>query len=64
MAVSSFSLFMNMREPTFGDEIAGSPWGAGTFAGDDRSRQPSVLEQEIANRQGKAFYEIVSKVHS
>jgi len=39
----------------------GSPWGAGTFAGADGSRQPSALELEIANLQGQGFWEIVSK---
>lgn len=40
----------------------GSPWGAGTFAGGDGSRQPSALELEIATIQGKTFYELVTKV--
>ncbi|KAL0065392.1 flavodoxin-like fold protein [Marasmius tenuissimus] len=40
----------------------GSPWGAGTFAGSDGSRQPSALEKEIAELQGKQFYGVVSKV--
>ncbi|KAF8189531.1 flavoprotein WrbA [Mycena galopus ATCC 62051] len=40
----------------------GSPWGAGTFAGPDGSRQPTTLELEIATTQGKAFYGVVSKV--
>lgn len=39
----------------------GSPWGAGTFAGGDGSRQPSALELEVVNIQGKTFYETVSK---
>lgn len=39
----------------------GSPWGAGTFANSDGSRQPSALELETAEIQGKAFYETVSK---
>jgi NAD(P)H dehydrogenase (quinone) len=39
----------------------GSPWGAGTFASADGSRQPTQLELEIAIEQGKAFYETVSK---
>ncbi|KIM86854.1 benzoquinone reductase [Piloderma croceum F 1598] len=39
----------------------GSPWGAGTFAGTDGSRQPSALELEIAEIQGHSFYEHVSK---
>lgn len=39
----------------------GSPWGAGTFAAGDGSRQPTALEKEIATIQGKTFYEIVAK---
>ncbi|OJA15886.1 hypothetical protein AZE42_09701 [Rhizopogon vesiculosus] len=39
----------------------GSPWGSGTFAGADGSRQPSALELEIAEIQGKDFWETVSK---
>ncbi|KAJ4397450.1 flavodoxin-like fold protein [Gnomoniopsis smithogilvyi] len=39
----------------------GSPWGAGTFAAGDGSRQPSALELEIAEIQGKSFYETVAK---
>jgi len=42
--------------------IAGSPWGAGTFAATNGSRQPSALELEIAQIQGKTFYNTVSKV--
>jgi len=41
----------------------GSPWGAGTFAGADGSRQPTPLELEIAQIQGKQFWETVSKVN-
>ncbi|CAN8101253.1 unnamed protein product [Discula destructiva] len=40
----------------------GSAWGAGTFAGGDGSRQPTALELEIAEIQGKSFYEHVSKL--
>ena len=40
----------------------GSPWGAGTFAGSDGSRQPSELELEVAKIQGKSFWETVAKV--
>ncbi|KAF9010193.1 NADH-quinone oxidoreductase [Cyathus striatus] len=40
----------------------GSPWGAGTLAGSNGSRQPSALELEISYIQGKVFYEAVSKV--
>jgi len=39
----------------------GSPWGAGTFAGSDGSRQPSDLELRIARAQGEGFYETVAK---
>ncbi|RQM06949.1 hypothetical protein DH86_00000098 [Scytalidium sp. 3C] len=41
----------------------GSPWGAGTFAGADGSRQPSALELEIATTQGESFGKIVSQVN-
>lgn len=40
----------------------GSPWGAGTFAGADGSRQPSALELEIAKIQGKDFAEVTAKL--
>ncbi|KAF7563235.1 hypothetical protein G7046_g893 [Stylonectria norvegica] len=39
----------------------GSPWGAGTFAGADGSRQPTPLEIEIATIQGEAFQKTVAK---
>lgn len=39
----------------------GSPWGAGTFAGGDGSRQPTKLELEIANIQGSSFQKLLSK---
>ncbi|KAL1898621.1 flavodoxin-like fold protein [Ceratocystis pirilliformis] len=39
----------------------GSPWGAGTFASSDGSRQPSALELEIAEIQGEAFGATVAK---
>ena len=40
----------------------GSPWGAGTFSAGDGSRQPTAKELELAEGQGKAFYEAVAKV--
>lgn len=42
--------------------LVGSPWGAGTFAGTDERRQPTELELEMAAGQGKAFYQVVSRV--
>lgn len=41
----------------------GSPWGAGTFSAGDGSRQPTALELQIAELQGKGFYETVNKVN-
>jgi NAD(P)H dehydrogenase (quinone) len=41
----------------------GSPWGAGTFSAADGSRQPTKLELELAETQGKVFYEHVSRVN-
>ncbi|AOW01336.1 flavo protein-like protein [Yarrowia lipolytica] len=44
------------------DEVhGGSPWGAGTFAGPDASRQPSALELDVAQIQGREFYLTVKK---
>lgn len=45
------------------DEVrGGSPWGAGTFSGDDGRRKPSGRELELAEVQGRAFYECVERV--
>lgn len=41
----------------------GSPWGAGTYASGDGSRQPTKLELDIATAQGKYFAETVAKVN-
>ncbi|KAK6517489.1 Minor allergen Alt a 7 [Arthrobotrys megalospora] len=41
----------------------GSPWGSGTFAAADGSRQPSEKEKELARIQGEVFYQTVSKVN-
>ena len=40
----------------------GSPWGAGTFAASNTTRQPSALELEIAGVQGKMFYDTLKRV--
>lgn len=39
----------------------GGPWGAGTLAGADGSRQPSEKEKEIARIQGEEFYKVVAR---
>lgn len=41
----------------------GSPWGAGTIAGGDGSRQPSATELKVAEAQGKMFAEAIGKAH-
>jgi NAD(P)H dehydrogenase (quinone) len=56
---TTFSQLSNLTEIH-----GGSPWGAGTFAGTDGSRQPSPLELEIASLQGKGFWEVVAKYHA
>ncbi|CCC06283.1 hypothetical protein SMACR_00501 [Sordaria macrospora] len=40
----------------------GSPWGAGTLAGGDGSRQPSENELKVAGIQGEEFYNVLSKL--
>jgi NAD(P)H dehydrogenase (quinone) len=43
-------------------EIIGSgPWGAGTNAGPDGSRQPSQKDLQVAEFQGKSFAELLGK---
>ncbi|KAF1912399.1 minor allergen Alt a 7 [Ampelomyces quisqualis] len=55
---TTFAMLANL------DQVhGGSPWGAGTFAAGDGSRQPTALELDIATAQGKAFYETVAKAH-
>lgn len=39
----------------------GSPWGAGTFAAADGSRQPTERELRLAETQGEWFYKTVAK---
>jgi NAD(P)H dehydrogenase (quinone) len=53
---NAFAQLTDMSEPR-----GGSPWGAGTFAGADGSRQPSDKEKEIATIQGESFYKTVAK---
>ncbi|KAJ3021220.1 hypothetical protein HKX48_008986 [Thoreauomyces humboldtii] len=43
--------------------IGGSPWGAGTIAGGDGSRQPSEKELEIGVVQGRTFASTVARAH-
>jgi multimeric flavodoxin WrbA len=40
----------------------GSPWGPGTLAGPDGSRQPSAVELEQAEHQGKTLANVVKKL--
>ncbi|KAK4116838.1 benzoquinone reductase [Canariomyces notabilis] len=53
---NAFAQLTDMSEPR-----GGTPWGAGTFAGADGSRQPSDKEKEIATIQGESFYKTVAK---
>lgn len=42
--------------------IGGSPYGAGTFAGADGSRQPTEMEKTRARNQGAHFAKIVKQL--
>ncbi|KAF8650744.1 hypothetical protein AX16_005056 [Volvariella volvacea WC 439] len=53
----AFPLMSKLDEPR-----GGSAWGAGTLAAGDNSRQPSARELELAEIQGRAFWNTVSKV--
>jgi NAD(P)H dehydrogenase (quinone) len=54
----TFAQFSNLTEVR-----GGSPWGAGSFAGADGSRQPSAMELEVATTQGETFGKLVSQVN-
>jgi len=55
---NSFAQLANLSEVH-----GGSPWGAGTFASADGSRQPTALELELATIHGESFGSAVSKVN-
>jgi NAD(P)H dehydrogenase (quinone) len=52
----SFAQLTDLSEPH-----GGGPWGAGTLAGPDGSRQPSDREKDVATIQGEEFYKTVAK---
>lgn len=52
----AFSLMSDLSEVH-----GGGPWGAGTFASADGSRQPTPRELEIAEIQGESFAQTVLK---
>ncbi|KAL7751681.1 hypothetical protein RI367_002680 [Sorochytrium milnesiophthora] len=46
----------------FKEVHGGGPWGAGTIAGGDGSRQPSEAELDVAKTQGKNFAAVAAKL--
>ena len=60
--VCGIELFLAFLILMGGRLFLGSPWGAGTFAGPDGSRQPSALEHEIARIQGKSFGDYLARI--
>ena len=44
-----------------GEVLAGSPWGAGTLAAGDGSRQPSEIELKITKGHATHFTSIVTQ---
>ena len=40
----------------------GSPWGSGTYAGPDGSRQPTFMELSIAENHGRHFAKLTAKI--
>jgi NAD(P)H dehydrogenase (quinone) len=55
---TAFPILANLSEAR-----GGSPWGAGTFAGADGSRQPTALELELATTHGESFAMAIKKVN-
>jgi NAD(P)H dehydrogenase (quinone) len=54
--------FRNPKQFSIEEVHGGSPWGAGTIAGGDGSRQPSDLEKDVAQTQGESFAAIAKKM--
>ncbi|EAU90770.1 NADH:quinone oxidoreductase [Coprinopsis cinerea okayama7 len=58
-----FGYYAAFAQMTNLEEVhGGSPWGAGTLAGGDGSRQPSKLELDVAKIQGQQFAKILGRV--
>lgn len=53
--------YAHPRQADNSEVHGGSPWGAGTFAGGDGSREVTPLELEIAKTQGETFYNTIKK---
>ena len=53
----------NPKRPEPGTVYGGSPWGAGTIAGGDGSRQPTEYELETAEFQGFDFGSVVRRTN-
>ncbi|AMD22620.1 HHL150Cp [Eremothecium sinecaudum] len=56
--------YKNVAQYLSNTEVAhgGSPWGAGTLAGADGSRQPSETELKVAEIQGQTFFQTISSI--
>ncbi|KAJ1941151.1 hypothetical protein FBU59_003583 [Linderina macrospora] len=54
--------FANPNLSDNSEVIGGSPWGTGTVAGGDGSRQPNAKELDIAVSQGENFAKVVAKL--
>lgn len=54
--------YTNPKVFSYDETHGASPWGCGTFAGPDGSRQPSDLEKEVAESHGKHFATIAAKL--
>ena len=53
---------INPRAFSVNEAHGASPYGSGTFAGPDGSRQPSELEKDVAVSHGKHFAAITAKL--
>ena len=47
---------------SFEEIHGGSPWGSGTYAGPDGSRQPTSMELSIAENHGRHFAKLTAKI--
>eukprot|EP00527_Entomoneis_sp_CCMP2396_P000395 CAMPEP_0198142408 /NCGR_PEP_ID=MMETSP1443-20131203/5203_1 /TAXON_ID=186043 /ORGANISM="Entomoneis sp., Strain CCMP2396" /LENGTH=200 /DNA_ID=CAMNT_0043805405 /DNA_START=169 /DNA_END=771 /DNA_ORIENTATION=- len=54
--------YTNPKVFSYEETHGASPYGSGTFAGPDGSRQPSDLEKDVAEHHGKHFASITAKL--
>ena len=54
--------YIDPKAFSYEEIYGGSPWGSGTYAGPDGSRQPTSMELSIAENHGRHFAKLTAKI--